>query len=442
MMNEISNHDNKNRQFSLIGGFLGAGKTTLIGKYAQWLQEQGLQVALVTNDQGEGLLDTASAQEALGRESEETAGLDGETGRKEPIESEGVESSVRIDRPARRAEDSRSVDSRVAEITGGCFCCRLDELVGTIQQLDEEGRPDVLIAEPVGSCTDLMATVVRPLEQVYETPFALSPLAVVLDARRALASLGGKRSKRDFHRDVGYIYRKQLEEAEWLVVNKCDLLTKEDLADLLQRLEKDYPGKRVFVVSAKTGEGLEHWFEALRSHETSGGSEVEVDYKRYAEGEALLGWVNSEATCQAKHDLDCEPWLQSLGQRIGHLLDEGGYEVGHFKMSVTANGHRYRVHQVMGGEEVESRSTGVPPVKGSTSEITESLETGETNEALGFTGETPVLLVNLRAEGDAKALEKLVVQAITEQNEVDVTFAQQAAFQPGEPVPVHRIAAA
>ncbi|MDQ8192749.1 GTP-binding protein, partial [Roseibacillus persicicus] len=178
-MNEISNQNSNNRQFSLIGGFLGAGKTTLIGKYAQWLQEQGLRVALVTNDQGEGLLDTASAEEALER------GL--------VSNSNGLASKLESDEASGRLAKPRS---RVAEITGGCFCCRLDELVGTIQQLDEEGRPDVLIAEPVGSCTDLMATVVRPLEQVYETPFALSPLAVVLDARRALASLGGKRSKR------------------------------------------------------------------------------------------------------------------------------------------------------------------------------------------------------------------------------------------------------
>lgn len=48
-----------------MGGFLGAGKTTLIWKMALWLRDKGLEVALVTNDQGEGLLNTASAKEAL-----------------------------------------------------------------------------------------------------------------------------------------------------------------------------------------------------------------------------------------------------------------------------------------------------------------------------------------------------------------------------------------
>lgn len=55
----------------------------------------------------------------------------------------------------------------------------------------------MIVAEPVGSCTDLMATVVLPLERIYDQPFALSPLSVVLDARRAPASLGGKKSARE-----------------------------------------------------------------------------------------------------------------------------------------------------------------------------------------------------------------------------------------------------
>jgi len=160
-------------RFLLIGGFLGAGKTTLIGLITKDLENKGLKTALITNDQGQGLMDTASAQQA----------------------SQGL--------------------SNVAEITGGCFCCRLEELFQTIKDLESSGRPDVMIAEPVGSCTDLMATVLQPLEKVYQTPMILAPLSVVLDARRALVALGGKKNKRSFHRDVGYVFRKQLEEGRF-----------------------------------------------------------------------------------------------------------------------------------------------------------------------------------------------------------------------------------
>lgn len=148
------------RRLVLVGGFLGAGKTTLIGHFSRWLEARDIKVGLVTNDQGKGLMDTDSARQANG-------------------------------------------GGDVEEITGGCFCCRLDDLVGAVGRLDASTRPDVIVAEPVGSCTDLMATVILPLEKVYQLPFVLSPLSVVLDARRALATLGGTRSARDFHRDVG-----------------------------------------------------------------------------------------------------------------------------------------------------------------------------------------------------------------------------------------------
>ena len=42
----------------LVGGFLGAGKTTLLVRAAELLRKEGLSVALITNDQDQGLVDT------------------------------------------------------------------------------------------------------------------------------------------------------------------------------------------------------------------------------------------------------------------------------------------------------------------------------------------------------------------------------------------------
>lgn len=365
------------RRMVLVGGFLGAGKTTLIGHFSRWLEARDIKVGLVTNDQGKGLMDTDSARQANG--------------------GGGVE-----------------------EITGGCFCCRLDDLVGAVGRLDATARPDVIVAEPVGSCTDLMATVILPLERVYQLPFVLSPLSVVLDARRALAALGGTRSARDFHRDVGYVFRKQIEEAEWLVVNKTDLLPGEDLDDLELRIAKTYPDKKIFYVSGKTGQGLEDWFLAMLDHESGPAKIMEVDYERYAVGEALLGWVNSEARClPLTGELDWARWLAETGGKIAAILDERGHEVGHFKMSVETGMCRWRLHQVIRGE--------IPVV------LTDRLPTA--------TKQNGRLLVNLRAEGAAEDLQTIVDEVFGNQSEVTVEFRDRAAFQPGKPKPTHRVAA-
>jgi len=367
----------------LLGGFLGAGKTTLIGGVSRMLQERGLRVGLITNDQGQGLLDTASAR--------------------------------------LHAND----DADVKEISGGCFCCRLEELVGALEALQSDQRPDVILAEPVGSCTDLMATVILPLQTIYRAPLTITPLSVTLDARRALAALGGKRNARDFHRDVGYVYRKQMEEAEWLIVNKWDLLVEEDRSDLTERLQKSSPQKRIFHCSAKTEEGLEELITALLSAESAPQQVMEVDYQRYAEGEAMLGWLNSQALCTAVAADQAMPelgaWLLALGESIAQRLDAAGYEVGHFKMSLTHLDRRYRVHQVISGEAL----------------LIEQDQISAKEEA----SEACELLINLRAEGAAEAMQQIVDDAIAAQSSLRVEFCEQAAFQPGKPQPTHRVSA-
>ena len=101
----------------MVGGFLGAGKTTLLLAAANELGKRGLRSAVILNDQGEDLVDTQYAS---------------------------------------------FHDLQRGEITGGCFCCRFSELVRVIDRL-KEFAPEVIFAEPVGSCTDLSATTLKPL---------------------------------------------------------------------------------------------------------------------------------------------------------------------------------------------------------------------------------------------------------------------------------------
>lgn len=119
---------NTKARYIMVGGFLGAGKTTGILQIARRLRDQGLKVGLITNDQSVGLVDTAM----LG-----SHGF--------PIE----------------------------EITGGCFCCKFNSLVDAADRLSRVTRPDVFLAEPVGSCTDLKATVDYPLHGFTEISFPL-----------------------------------------------------------------------------------------------------------------------------------------------------------------------------------------------------------------------------------------------------------------------------
>ncbi|MFZ4082982.1 MAG: GTP-binding protein, partial [Pirellula sp.] len=233
-------------RYIMIGGFLGAGKTTSMLKAAEHFSKQGLRVGLISNDQSQGLVDTNL------------------------LASSGFATE---------------------EIAGGCFCCRFPSLVQASQKLDRQAQPHVYLAEPVGSCTDLLATVVYPLEQMYGDQYSIAPLSVLVDpirAQRFLKLLSGK----TFSPKVNYIYDKQLEEADLIVINKKDLLDADSLDRLTKTLQERYPKSQVLAISARNEDGLSEWFAQLESSQLNKRSTMEVDYEIYAQGEALLGWVN------------------------------------------------------------------------------------------------------------------------------------------------------
>src|SRR5580698_1879649 len=182
-------------RYIMIGGFLGAGKTTAVAKLAQRLTERGLKVGLITNDQGRELVDTQML---------------------------------------------RAKGFATEEIPGGCFCCRFNSLVDAAERLTAATQPDVFIAEPVGSCTDLVATVTYPLRRIYGDQFTIAPVSVLVDPVRAARVLGLTKGA-SFSEKVVYIYRKQLEEADIIVINKSDLLTPAQIGELRGALAKQFP---------------------------------------------------------------------------------------------------------------------------------------------------------------------------------------------------------
>ncbi|MDB6053954.1 MAG: signal recognition particle protein Srp54, partial [Verrucomicrobiales bacterium] len=59
--------------YIMIGGFLGAGKTTAVAKLAAFLTKKGKRVGLITNDQAGNLVDTRMLK-SHGFSTEEIAG--------------------------------------------------------------------------------------------------------------------------------------------------------------------------------------------------------------------------------------------------------------------------------------------------------------------------------------------------------------------------------
>lgn len=363
-------------RYIMIGGFLGAGKTTAVAKLAEYVTARNQRVGLITNDQGSGLVDTTML---------------------------------------------RSQGFNVAEIPGGCFCCRFNSLLEAANRLTEESKPDAFIAEPVGSCTDLIATVSYPLRRIYGDQFTIAPLSVLVDPVRAARVLGIEKG-RSFSPKVVYVYRKQLEEADVIVINKCDIIDAKLRGELQRELGEQFPRADVLCVSAKEGEGLDAWFQRVLSDEQDHRPTMDVDYETYAEGEALLGWLNCTVQLKGKEPFDGNALLVEMVERICERLREESSEIAHLKMTLDPTdegGSLAAVSLVRNDAEPDLRESLLDRVSG-----------GE-------------LIINLRGEADPEALHRITMEALEESaataGGVEVTVEHVERFRPGKPDPTHRM---
>lgn len=361
-------------RYIMIGGFLGAGKTTAVGALAQRLTNAGFRVGLITNDQGSELVDTATL---------------------------------------------RARGFAAEEIPGGCFCCRFNSLVEASQRLDSQSQPDVFIAEPVGSCTDLVATVSYPLRRMYGEQFTVAPFSVLVDPVRAEHVFGLAEGKK-FSEKVLYIYRKQLEEADYIVISKNDTVDPARLAALRRKLAHEFPNARILDVSVRLGAGVNEWFDEIETGHPGNRGAMEVDYVTYAEGEALLGWLNATVELSAEDPFNANEVLETLARGIQRGLP--GVEIAHLKMTFSPAGGLNDIAVIN-----LVRSDLVP-------ELSLRLDGPATRGQL---------IINLRAEAPPALLERAVRDAVeslvVDLPELTGRLEHLESFKPGKPEPTHRL---
>ena len=152
-----------------------------------------------------------------------------------------------------------------------------------------------------------------PLRRLYGDDYRVAPLSVLVDPMRAARMLGLE-SGRSFSPKVLYVYEKQLEEADVIVINKSDLLTAGQREALERALSARFSQAAIVTVSARTGANLEEWFGRLSSPQASRPA-MEVDYDVYAEGEALLGWMNATVRLSASTSVRWQPIPAASGRR-------------------------------------------------------------------------------------------------------------------------------
>ena len=357
----------QNTRLILVGGFLGAGKTTLLSEIAGRLMTDGKKVGLITNDQAAELVDTAFLLKTT---------------------------------------------QNVAEVSGSCFCCNFNGFIDSIRDVGERSDADILIAEPVGSCTDLSATIVQPIKRLYADELLLSPLTVLADPFKLEDILNGGTA--GLHKSAAYIYKKQLEESNIIVITKTDTIEMARLDFLKEKTKTFFPHAEVMAVSSKTSEGVGEWLSYVLANSNSKDKTIEVDYKTYAEGEAVLGWLNATVSLrgdQIDWDKFAKRFLNEIGQRVKSM----NLSVGHIKIMLQ-NGSNFLVGN-----------------------ITNELGNVETRGSAGNSDQAQII-INARVELAPGQLEILVSESlrITAVDQVKTGILAWKCISPGYPNPTYR----
>ncbi len=350
---------------ALTGGFLGSGKTTAIVHACKVLIGKGKKVAVITNDQGNQQVDSAFAR------------------------TRGV---------------------MVKEVANGCFCCRYNELESHLQSLQDSEHPDVIFAESVGSCTDLIATLVKPLsKRMPELKIAVSVFA---DAGFLASLMEGHSLFED--ESIRYIYKKQLEEADVLVINKSDMITPLQLAEVDRVISMEYSGKTIIHQNSLGDVSL--W---LASIDQSGAfvprHSLDIDYDLYGEGESRLAWLDKSIVIQAPLG-DGAFIARNIIKSVFEQLRAHDYKIGHLKFFLEGKDWSEKISFTATSTdgEVRIRHDDVFQLK---------------------------MLINARVQTEPELLKKSVdevIYKIHENNSCAITTEKESVFKPGYPKPIYR----
>ncbi|AKB49497.1 Putative metal chaperone, involved in Zn homeostasis, GTPase of COG0523 family [Methanosarcina barkeri str. Wiesmoor] len=191
----------------IIGGFLGSGKTTTILRISRQLINAGKKTAIIVNEIGE-------------------IGLDGDT-----LTSPGIVTK---------------------ELTSGCICCTLRiSMQYTLQTLEEEFMPDVVIIEPTGIA--FPGQIREEIETMGLSELSFSPIVTLVDPGRF-----GTEAK-----EIPRFIETQIKDAEILCINKIDVTPVETVLATEKMLYEMNPEAQILKFSAKH---QDNQFEKLLHH--------------------------------------------------------------------------------------------------------------------------------------------------------------------------------
>lgn len=192
----------------IIGGFLGAGKTTLILRLARELPVRGSgKLAIIVNDFGK-------------------VGIDGKV-----LGGQGLE---------------------VKELYSGCICCQLGlDLLSTLHSLEKEHHPDLVILEPSGIAEP--GNIIKILPYYEGTPLEKVKSIILVDSCELPLLLDA----------LTPLISGQIAAADVVALNKLDEASPEEIQEAEKAVRSIHPDVNLIALSAVTGHNVADLYDEI-----------------------------------------------------------------------------------------------------------------------------------------------------------------------------------
>jgi GTP cyclohydrolase III len=254
--------------------------------------------------------------------------------------------------------------------------------------------------------------VIKPLLQFHAD--VQVTFSVFADARMLHHLLSAKSNL--FEENITYIFFKQLEEAQIVIINKVDLIAVEKLNELKQLLQEKYAGKILLYQNSMDEESVAQWMEVLNNYKAADTLQsLEIDYDVYGAGEASLAWLDQELEIRSTEHNALQETV-GLINNIYKNIREHHYPIGHLKF-------------ILNGDKKISFTSATDP----------ELTIDVTDKKIYSCS----LLINARIQTGPEILAQLISDTI---KETEVKFGNKissqsiSSFRPGFPKPEYRIA--
>ncbi|MBR2520639.1 MAG: hypothetical protein IKE62_00455 [Oscillospiraceae bacterium] len=272
------------KKFTVFSGFLGSGKTTAMMALTQYYTEHFAKAAMISNDLGHGvnLADNRFAQ------------LSG---------------------------------CNASEMTEECICYQNEALAERLNSYYDSGC-ELIMSDIPGFGVGALEHVYHGLTAKFPGQFELAPFTVMTEPRIVELLRGGTAG------DLEYIYDTQLEEADLIVLNKCDLISDGKKAEYAAWLSEHYLHARIICISALRGEGMEELSLALKNGKASM-RRPDIGYGgnafMNAMGQMSEYYLQYHATVCC-NDFDGTAYLRSIAEKVRDDARDAGREVPHLKL--------------------------------------------------------------------------------------------------------------